>query len=232
MKKFISIFLVLILFCGSVAYADNYELYSAWDDSLKTYTKSVCKEHNVPYELVVSIIDHESRFKSHVSSSNGTYIGLMQIGNTKDIRNFLKNENPSAFGGDFNLYDPKTNILAGVTMLEYYIGSSKTIEEAVCKYGCGEGNYSRRMKNNQGYCKPSVEIVSMVREYQKKMSVDSNMKFLQKELEKEKSYYHDLHKEYDTCAENMCSYYEEAMILSLQKIQLINNELSKYDSEV
>ena len=227
MKKFIAIILMLVVMCSSfcvVGYADYKDSYYAFDDELKTYTQELCEEYEVPYSLVIAIMYHESRFKPDVGTK---YVGLMQVGTTKDINAFLKNQNEEAFGHVYNLYDPKTNILAGVTILKKDIESSKTLEEAMCKYACGEANYAKRMRMGSGYCKPSREIIEIMHEYEDIIEYD----FLKNKLEHEKEHYHELMRESEIHGESFNEFYEFAISNSFEVINFLTNEIAKYEME-
>lgn len=227
LKKTISIILAMIImmFCGcSVGYADCQDSYYEFNDELKDYTKELCDEYEVPYSLVIAIMYHESRF---ISTVGDKYVGLMQVGTTKDVTTFLKNQNEEAFGGNFDLYDPKTNILAGITILQKDIKSSDTIEEAMCKYACGEANCAKRMKNNRGYCKPSREIIELMHEYDDIFRYD----FLKKTLEEKKTEYYDLLRECDKCSDDLKEFYKISINHSFNMIQFLNCEIEKYEME-
>lgn len=227
MKKVVAIFLTLIIMCTSlcvVSYADCKDSYYEFDDELKDYTMELCEEYEVPYSLVLAIMYHESRFIPDVGDK---YVGLMQVGTTKEITAFLKNQNEDAFGNTFDLHDPKTNILAGITILQKDIKSSKTIEEAMCKYACGEANCAKRLKNNMGYCKPSREIIELMHEYEKIIEYD----FLKEKLENEKEHYYELIRESDIHGNNFESFYAVAINNSFALINLLNNEIQKYEME-
>lgn len=120
-------------------------LYDEWDDELKTYTKDLCEENNVDYSIVLAIIWNESRFQSDATNinSNGTKdYGLMQLNDS--TFEFLK-ENIEIENME-ELYDPKTNILAGITLLSYHKEYTEDDELALLRYQVGAGNYQDIME--------------------------------------------------------------------------------------
>lgn len=124
--------------------------------------------------LVVSIIEHESRFQGSVGEK---YRGLMQISTSREVIEFLgvsKDE----------LYNEKTNIRCGVKMLRYYLEKSEgNIERALCMYGCGEGSSKKR----KTYCRPSQEIYILYTEYKNLFEQEEMNNFILKELDDRKS---------------------------------------------
>ena len=104
-------------------------VYPNWKEDWEEWRKKeLVEEYDVDERaLVVSVIEHESRFQGDVGSK---YRGLMQISTSKDVLNFV------GVSAD-SLYDEKTNIRCGVKMLEYYLEKSEgSVERALCYFGC------------------------------------------------------------------------------------------------
>lgn len=137
-------------------FSDKYELYEEWDSELKDYSFYVSQQLDIPYSAIIAIIYHESRFQSDVGS---TYKGLMQVGSSTDILNFLQNCGMNLIGSD--LYDPYVNILAGSYILDYAIDKSNSIGDAFYIYTCGEGNVKNRNKKGLSYNKATIEILEI-----------------------------------------------------------------------
>jgi len=76
---------------------------------MQLYTQELCDYYNVPYEVVLGVIDVESDFRLDIKSITNDY-GLMQIngGNFDWLSETL---------GVTDLLDPKQNILCGVYIL-------------------------------------------------------------------------------------------------------------------
>lgn len=149
-------------------FSDKYELYEAWDSGLKEYTLDVSEQLDIPYSAIIAIIYHESRFLSDVGS---TYKGLMQVGSTTDVLNFLRNCGMNLKGND--LYDPYINILAGSYILDYAIDKSSSIEGAFYIYTCGEGNVRDRKNNGLSYNNATIEIIELYYDFEEYLSKKS-----------------------------------------------------------
>ena len=149
-------------------FSDKYELYEAWDSGLKEYTLDVSEQLDIPYSAIIAIIYHESRFLSDVGS---TYKGLMQVGSTTDVLNFLRNCGMNLKGND--LYDPYINILAGSYILDYAIDKSGSIEDAFYIYTCGEGNVRDRKNNGLSYNNATIEIIELYYDFEEYLSQQS-----------------------------------------------------------
>lgn len=167
------------IFCATILYmpiikakaadfSDKYELYEAWDSGLKEYTLDVSEQLDIPYSAIIAIIYHESRFLSDVGS---TYKGLMQVGSTTDVLNFLRNCGMNLKGND--LYDPYVNILAGSYILDYAIDKSSSIEDAFYIYTCGEGNVRNRKNNGLSYNNATIEIIELYYDFEEYLSKQS-----------------------------------------------------------
>lgn len=130
--------------CTVVAYAANNiaELYENWDLELKEYTYNLCIDKDLDYDTIIAVIYNESRFLSDVTgyNTNGTKdYGLMQINDSAfDFLNKTIGLESMA-----DLYDPKTNILAGTTLMEYHIDFTDDVDLALLRYQIGEGAYSQ-----------------------------------------------------------------------------------------
>lgn len=161
--------------------------------------------------LVVSIIEHESRFQGNVGEK---YRGLMQISTSGEVIEFLgvsKDE----------LYNEKTNIRCGVKMLRYYLEKSEgNIERALCMYGCGEGSSKKR----KTYCRPSQEICILYTKYKNLFEQEEMNNFILKELNDRKSELNNLIILSESANAKIREYYEvrikdvENEILELEKM--------------
>lgn len=130
---------------ASIENTDCYAcLYKAWNEDLKEYTKELCKENNIEYKYVLAIIWNESRFQSDVQSRLGDSYnyGLMQVNSvTFDFLNEkIGLENVE------ELFDPETNILAGITLLSYHRQFVDNDRDMIFRYQVGEGNYNEMKK--------------------------------------------------------------------------------------
>lgn len=180
------------------------EDYEQWDN------KKLVSELDVGMRaLVVGIMEHESRFQGSVGEK---YRGLMQIGTSGDVMRFLgvsKDE----------LYNEKTNIRCGVKMLRYYLEKSEgNVERALCMYGCGEGNSSKR----KTYCRPSQEIYILYKKYKGLFEQEEYSNFLLEELENRSSELEHLIKVSEKCDSRKRNYYE-------MRIKSVENEICEIE---
>lgn len=141
-------------------FSDKFELYESWNKNLKVYTREVSEELDIPYSALVAIIYHESRFNSDVGTN---YIGLMQVGYSSDILNFLSNNGLKT--SKKGLYNPETNIRAGALILRYAMDKATNMEDAFYIYTCGEAAVKKRKANGQKKNKATVEITELYYEY-------------------------------------------------------------------
>ena len=103
---------------------------------------SVCKKSGIDKELVFAIIKAESSFDCARVSDKGA-IGLMQIlpstGEYVCERFFD--------GQSLDLYNPKENLVVGVSYLIYLYQKFELTETVIVAYNAGEGNVAKWLKN-------------------------------------------------------------------------------------
>lgn len=107
----------------------RYVLYDIrLSEELQHYTQDVCDEYGVSFPLVISIMKHESEFRSDAVSVTDDY-GIMQIngGNHEWLEGTL---------GITDWFDPRQNILAGVYMLAQFNGY-EDVHQILMSYNCG-----------------------------------------------------------------------------------------------
>ena len=188
-------------------------IYPNWKEDYEQWNnKGLVEGYDIDERaLVVSIIEHESRFQGNVGEK---YRGLMQISTSGEVIEFLgvsKDE----------LYNEKTNIRCGVKMLRYYLEKSEgNIERALCMYGCGEGNSKKR----KTYCRPSQEICILYTKYKNLFEQEEMNNFILKELNDRKSELNNLIILSESANVKIRDYYEvriknvENEILELEKM--------------
>ena len=186
-------------------------IYLNWKEDYEQWNnKELVDEYDIDERaLVVGIVEHESRFQGSVGTK---YRGLMQISTSKDVLKFLgvsKDE----------LYNEKTNIKCGVKMLRYYLEKSEgNVERALCMYGCGEGNSSKR----KTYCRPSQEIYILYKKYKNLFEQEEYNNFLLEELENRSCELEHLIKVSEKCDSKKRNYYE-------MRIKSIENEICEIE---
>ena len=188
-------------------------IYPNWKEDYEQWNnKGLVEGYDIDMKaLVVSIIEHESRFQGNVGEK---YRGLMQISTSGEVIEFLgvsKDE----------LYNEKTNIRCGVKMLRYYLEKSEgNIERALCMYGCGEGSSKKR----KTYCRPSQEICILYTKYKNLFEQEEMNNFILKELNDRKSELNNLIILSESANAKIREYYEvrikdvENEILELEKM--------------
>lgn len=93
---------------------------------LQVYINELCESYEVPYDIVISLIKHESTYQEDVISSTNDY-GLMQINKsnhywiTRDI-------------GISDYLDAYENVEAGVYMLSIYYNLYEDSHKALMAY--------------------------------------------------------------------------------------------------
>lgn len=103
---------------------------------LQDYIRDLCNAYDVPFELVIALIDVESSFRPGVVSKTNDY-GYMQI-------NICNHEWLSEELGIADFLDPKQNILAGVYILSSHLEATNGDPvTALVRYNCGVAGAKR-----------------------------------------------------------------------------------------
>lgn len=106
----------------------------ALSPELQDYTRSVCRDYGVPFELALAVMQTESSYRP--DAVNGQSYGLMQVHkiNWPRLAGIL---------GIDDFIEPKNNILAGVYMLSELIGKYGEYEAVLLCYNKGEAGARR-----------------------------------------------------------------------------------------
>ena len=134
------VFLLLYVFkVQNVILKQIYPLkYTQW-------VEKYAKEYDVDDLLIYAIIKAESNFDEKANSTSNAK-GLMQVLETTadDIAKDLGNYNM----GDYDLYDPETNIMFGTKYFSYLLKDYSGNELlAMAAYNAGKGNIKRWIEN-------------------------------------------------------------------------------------
>lgn len=109
------------------------------EKELQDYIFDICDSYNVDPELIVSMIFHESSFRSGVIGTNdsGYSYGLMQIMPrwNQDRMDRLKCQ---------DLLDPYQNVLVGTDLIAEYIEKGRGVEWALMAYNGGPSYADRK----------------------------------------------------------------------------------------
>ena len=125
---------------------------------LQEYTYNLCQDKNVPYELVLAVIDQESRYNPNTITKTGDY-GLMGINKINHAR--LQKEL-----GVPDFLDPKQNITAGVQLLSELLERYGDEHKALSAYNMGERG-AREIVSRGGvsrYSRAVTEIKESIKE--------------------------------------------------------------------
>lgn len=106
----------------------------ALSPELQDYTRSVCHNYGVPFELALAVMQTESSYR--LNAVNGQSYGLMQVHKINWPRLSDK------LGID-DFMEPKNNILAGVYMLSELISKYGEYEAVLLCYNRGEAGAAK-----------------------------------------------------------------------------------------
>lgn len=123
---------------------------------LQDYTKELCDSYEIPFELAMAIMYHESRFTT-TAKSNGNY-GLMQI-------NKCNHKWMSKQFGVTDFLDGKSNITCGVYLLNYLVDTYGDYSKALMCYNMGEGGAMSCWKRGQYSSNYSRVVLATMNEY-------------------------------------------------------------------
>lgn len=120
-------------------------------DDIQQYIYDTCVAKGVEYELVMSIMFHESRFTP--TATNGTCFGLMQIHRC--------NKEFAASLGVYDLYDPYGNALVGITMLAN-LRATYSMNDTILCYAHGTYGAKKYLGTTTSY---SRKVINKYNEY-------------------------------------------------------------------
>lgn len=121
---------------------------------LQDYIFDVSEKYGVPCEVIIAVIEKESRYDADAVGSLGEQ-GYMQI-------NPCNNEWLSEKLGVSDFFDPEQNINCGAYMLSLFFNKYDTVNEALMCYNCGEYGASRLWEKGiteTSYCTAINEII-------------------------------------------------------------------------
>jgi soluble lytic murein transglycosylase-like protein len=98
-------------------------------EELQDYIRTLCKEKDVPMDLVIAQIQVESNFRADCVSDTNDY-GLMQI--NKINHGWLKEKY-----GITDFLDPYQNVLCGINILSGHLRNCGNLEKALMSYNMG-----------------------------------------------------------------------------------------------
>lgn len=100
-------------------------------EKMQIYTRCLCKQYDVPYALVLAIIEQESGYEFDKTGDGGQSKGYMQIyekWHTDRMQNL----------GCTDLMNPYQNVRVGIDFLSYLLKKYGTIQDTLAAYNYGE----------------------------------------------------------------------------------------------
>ena len=131
-KRFIIVLTVLIVIIGGGIYGAM-RLYPM---NYGEYVEKYCDEYGVSTDLAYAVIKCESGFNPDAVSDVGA-IGLMQL--TPETFEWIQGKMKVEVEDTEALYDPETNIRAGIYLLSINLADFETTEYALSAYHAGRG---------------------------------------------------------------------------------------------
>ena len=100
-------------------------------EKMQIYTRCLCKQNDVPYALVLAIIEYESGYEFDKTGDNGNSKGYMQIYEKWHTDRMQKLN-------CIDLMNPYQNVKVGIDFLSYLLKKYGTVQDALAAYNYGE----------------------------------------------------------------------------------------------
>lgn len=113
-------------------------------EKMQIYTRCLCKQNDVPYALVLAIIEYESGYEFDKTGDNGNSKGYMQI-YEKWHTDRMQKLNCT------DLMNPYQNVKVGIDFLSYLLKKYGTVQDALTAYNYGERGAREHLWNNGVY---------------------------------------------------------------------------------
>ena len=113
-------------------------------EKMQIYTRSLCKQNDVPYALVLAIIEYESGYEFDKTGDNGNSKGYMQI-YEKWHTDRMQKLNCT------DLMNPYQNVRVGIDFLSYLLKKYGTIQDTLAAYNYGEKGAREHLWSNGVY---------------------------------------------------------------------------------
>lgn len=113
-------------------------------EKMQIYTRCLCKQYDVPYALVLAMIECESGYVFDAVGDDGNSIGYMQIYEKWHIDRMERL-------GVNDLKNPYHNVLVGIDFLSYLLEKYGTVQDALAAYNYGEKGAREHLWNNGIY---------------------------------------------------------------------------------
>lgn len=130
------------------------------DQELQEYIHKLCEEREVPYTLVVAMIEQESSYRSSIISKTDDY-GLMQI-------NTINHDTIGETLGITDFLDPEQNCNAGIYIISKYYRKYQDLHKALMAYNLGETGAKRNWNNGIYSTAYSERVIEIMQRLEKK----------------------------------------------------------------
>lgn len=113
-------------------------------EKMQIYIRCLCKQYDVPYALILAMIEHESGYVFDAVGDNGNSKGYMQIyekWHTDRMERLGVND----------LKNPYQNVYVGIDYLSYLLEKYGTVQDALAAYNYGEKGARENLWNNGVY---------------------------------------------------------------------------------
>ena len=120
------------------------DLSEAAYKALAENVMQICKQNDVPYALVLAIIEHESGYEFDKVGDGGQSKGYMQI-YEKWHTDRMKRLNCT------DLMNPYQNVRVGIDFLSYLLKKYGTVQDALAAYNYGEKGAREHLWSNGVY---------------------------------------------------------------------------------
>ena len=113
-------------------------------EKMQIYTRCLCKQYDVPYALVLAIIEYESGYEFDKTGDGGQSKGYMQI---YEKWHTDRMERLSCT----DLMNPYQNVRVGIDFLSYLLKKYGTIQDTLAAYNYGEKGAREYLWSNGVY---------------------------------------------------------------------------------
>ena len=123
---------------------EEYQKTGYLPEKMQIYIRCLCKQYDVPYALVLAMIERESGYVFDAVGDDGNSIGYMQVYVKWHIDRMERL-------GVNDLKNPYHNVLVGIDFLSYLLEKYGTVQDALAAYNYGERGAREHLWNNGIY---------------------------------------------------------------------------------
>ncbi len=113
-------------------------------EKMQIYTRCLCKQNDVPYALVLALIERESGYEFDKVGDGGKSKGYMQIYEKWHTDRMQRL-------GCTDLMNPYQNVRVGIDFLSYLLKKYGTVQDALAAYNYGEKGAREHLWRNGVY---------------------------------------------------------------------------------